>query len=78
MLRRSSRISAGLGRARVRLVAAALRRRLGDLRQLLLGDAEVAQAIEAAEERELARALDGIGADRLAEARDLARERTAS
>src|SRR5579862_6421624 len=51
------------GRARVRLVATALRCRLGDLGQLLLRNGEVAQAVEAAEERQLARARDSICPD---------------
>ena len=43
--------------------------------ELVLGNAEVAEPLEAAEPRELARALDGVAADRLAEARDRLRAR---
>src|SRR5438094_422320 len=56
---------------RVGLVAAAHRRGGGDFRQLLPWDAEVAQTLEAAQTRQLARALDRVAPDCLAEARHL-------
>src|SRR4051794_13284980 len=58
-------------RPRVHLVAVPLRRRVGDLRELLARDTEVAETPELAEARELLDARRGVaGADRLAEAND--------